>query len=679
MLNTTSGPNARRYLFCAFIFDVESGELIRNSRTERIRRQTSRLLTILLERAGTVVTRDELRERMWPGGEFLDHERSINRSINELREILRDDPQNPKFIETLPKRGYRFRPEVTVETDTVLEVSVTGPPMIPPSVEPAEPSFAELAVQVDSMPHPVAAEAMPAPVLSPRFRRWIFAIAAVLVLASGALTVLLARWSGSRPVTQSKVVHMAIVPFEAQGDGAGPLAESFRLDLMDTVAQLPNVALHTAHSMDRSRMDDAALESLAHALGLDMLLLGHFVVDGNHCTLQMELVRARDMAHLASFQYESPRDGLFRVRGEIQRDIFKELQLAGNPHLDIQGSTQDAQAYNNYLLARELAGKNDAEMLIRALALYQSAIDRDPGFARAYAAMARAHLALSGPDGSAVQLKLARSMAEQALQHDPYLAEAHAVLGGVAFQLDWDAARAEAEMRRAVSLEPHNSVYHGWLARILVSTGHFDEGLQQVDIARAEDPLWPDVYLIEAFAAGVSHHPARMIAAAKAGLALFPALAGARDVFAWSYVTSSRYKDASDEWRTLAQMEKDASRLALEDRSRAALLSGGLKAWAAVRVRAIEAHDKGTLRDPNDFVPAEWYSMAGEREKALAELRKMIDHHDSQCMMFAVNPMYYSLHRDPGFIQLLARIGPASHPSGSQASRPAEAYEAVGQ
>jgi DNA-binding winged helix-turn-helix (wHTH) protein/TolB-like protein len=673
MLNTTSGPKARRYVFSTFTFDVESGELIRNRRTERIRRQTSRLLTILLERAGTVVSRDELRERMWPGGEYLDHERSINRSINELREILRDDPQDPKFIETLPKRGYRFRSDVKVETAAALEASVTAAPAIAAALEPLAISSSQSVVKTASMPPSAVAVGVPIGTASPRTRRWIFAVAAALFLVSGALTVWRTRWSGSRPQAQSKIVHIAIVPFDTQGESAGPLAESFRLDLMDTVAQLPDVELYTAHSMDRNRMDDAALENLARALHLDMLLLGHFVVDGNRCTLQMELVRAHDMAHLASFQYKSPRDGLFRVRGDIQRDLFKELQLAGNPQLAVRGSPQDAQAYNNYLEARDLAGRSSVDSLMHALALYQSAIDRDPGFARAYAGMARVHLALSSEDGFGAHLQLARQVAEQALQRDPYLAEAHAVLGGVAFDLDWDAARAEAELRRAVSLEPHNSVYHAWLAKILVSTGRFDEGLQQVDMARAEDPLWPDLYLIEAFSAGVSHHPARMIAAAKAGLALLPASADAHDAFAWSYrdalawsyVTTGHYKNAGDEWRALAQMEKDAPRVALEDGSSAALLSGGLKAWAAVRARAIEAHDKGTLRHPNDFVPAEWYAMAGERNKALAELRKMIDRHDSECMMIAVNPMFYPLHHDPGFLKLLARIGPATHASAS--------------
>ncbi len=663
MLNTTSGPSARRYVFSVFIFDVESGELTRNRHTERIRTQTSRLLTILLERAGTVVTRDELRDLMWPDGEFLDHERSINRAVNELREILRDDPRDPKFIETLPKRGYRFRPEVKMEAAVAADAPAAA--ALP---EPVPESAAGPALELSLLPASLAVKVAPAQAVSHSPHRWLFAAAALLVLAAGALIVLSALWPGfkTKPPIQSKVVRMAIVPFDVQGDGAGPLAESFRLDLMDTLAQLPNVELHTAHSLGREHLDDAALENMARVLQLDMLLMGHFVVQDNYCTLQLELVRARDMAHLASFQYKSPRDGLFRIRNAIQNDVFNELQLAGKPQSVVRGSTQDAQAYNSYLQAREMAGRYTVETLTHALELYQSAIGRDPNFAMAYAGMASAHLALSDSDGFAAHLPLAKHMAEQALEHDPNLAEAHAALGGVAFRLDWNPARSEAELRRAVDLEPHNASYHAWLAKTLVAMGRFDEGLQQVDLARTEDPLWPTVYVIDVSSSGEAHRPARMIAAAKTALELFPRSVGVHDLLAWSYMTAGRYKDASDEWRVMAEMEKDDARVALEDSSRTALQSGGLKAWAVVRVRAIEAHDKGTLRHPNDFDPAEWYAAAGEHGKALAELRKMVDRHDNTCTAMAVNPMFYPLHHDPEFLALLARIGlapPSPYPS----------------
>ena len=218
MENTTSGPKARRYVFSVFTFDVESGELTRNRHTERIRTQTSRLLTILLERAGTVVSRDELRELMWPDGEFLDHERSINRAVNELREVLRDDPREPKFIETLHKRGYRFRPEVKIE-------AVEGPDGQTLAVsDSASIPIAEPASDPIPSPDPPLLEAAAHPI-SQSSSRWAFVVTALLVLASAALVVWSAVWPGSRPKApvQSKVVRMAIVPFDVQGEGAGPL------------------------------------------------------------------------------------------------------------------------------------------------------------------------------------------------------------------------------------------------------------------------------------------------------------------------------------------------------------------------------------------------------------------------------------------------------------------------
>jgi DNA-binding winged helix-turn-helix (wHTH) protein/tetratricopeptide (TPR) repeat protein len=615
------------------------------------------LLTILLERAGSVVTRDELRELLWPDGEHLDHDHAINRSVNQLREVLRDDPRNPRFIETLPTRGYRFCAEVTVER-------AEAPMALVNSVA-ESPARVEVALAV--VPQAAALEASAGFTGSvPFFRRYrkVLLVAAAVLIVAGVVGSA-AYWRVARQHRESRIVRMGVLPFDAQGEGAAQLSESFRLDLMDNLSQLPNVELPAEHSLDRSAGDFAALQKLANSLQLDVLLMGHFVLDKEGCTLQLEVVRAKDMAHLASFQYNSPKDSLFSIRGRVQRDLFSELQLASAPLHASNGSTEDAEAYNDYLKARDAAALGSGESENQALRLYQAAIDKDPGFARAYSGMAAVHLNLTNTRGYVEHLPLAKYYAEQALKHDPNLAEAHAIMGATVARLDWNLIRAEGELRQAVELEPHSATYRAWLSSTLVSAGKFTEALQQVDRARAEEPLWPAVYSVQAFCAGSARQYNLMIDSAKMYLKLAPTSPHARDLLAWSYYSSGRYKEAIDEWRTMAQQENDSGRVALEDHGWEAFQHGGVKAYAKVRVKAIESGDKVIVRHPNDFVPAEWYAAMGNNDKALANLQALADQHDNNTMFLASNPMLEPLHRDPRFLALLNRLGltlPVSFP-----------------
>ncbi len=458
------------------------------------------------------------------------------------------------------------------------------------------------------------------------------------------------------PPAQANVVHMGILPFDAQGPDADRLAESLRLDLMDTVSQLPHVELHAAHSLAHVNHDDAGIRAVASTLHLDVLLFGKLTITGDNCVLEFELVRGSDLDHLASFQYSSSKDGLALVRSKLQRDIFTQLQLTGKPLQSVQGSTQDAQAYTDYLEARDSASRRTVRSLESALQHYQAATARDPGFARAYAGMAAAHLSMSDFKDVDVHLREARLNAGHALELDPTLAEAHGVLGGVAFRGDWNAPQAERELRDAVQLEPFQASYHAWLAEILVDDGRFDEALHEVSLAQAYDPFWPQLYAIEVLVCGAARQNGRMLEAARKYMQLLPESPEARDLLAWSLFSQGRYREAIAEWRAMAQSEKDEARIVLEDRGLAAFERGGAVAYAETRIDAME---KGfpTASHPNDFIPAEWYAFAGRGDKAIAELNAMVVRHESEVLEIAVNPMFDNLHHDPHFLAIVRRLG----------------------
>jgi len=373
--------------------------------------------------------------------------------------------------------------------------------------------------------------------------------------------------------------------------------------------------------------------------------------------LRLELVRGRDAAHLASFQYTGTLQDMAAIRDKAQRDIFSGLQLTGGSAPPIAGSTQNEEAYLDYLQARGLASVGTTAALNDALAQYKNAIALDPPFARAYAGMASVYLGMAGAVDRADNLGLAKQMAEKAERINPLVAEAHTVLGVIAIRDEWNAARGEAELRRAVELGPNDAANHAWLAELLADEGHAAEALHEVDEARASDPLWPHINAVDTFVSGAAHQYDREVDAARRNLTMAPNSSRAHDQLAWSLFDAGRYEESIGEWRATAVIDKDKARMALEDRGLAEYRRGGAAAYAAVRISAIEQHPEATISHPHDFIPEEWYAFVGDHDHAIAALQQTIDKHDPAALDLGVNPMLDNLHHDPRFLSLLSRVG----------------------
>jgi DNA-binding winged helix-turn-helix (wHTH) protein/tetratricopeptide (TPR) repeat protein len=647
--------------FLDFTFDSTSGDLFRGSRRLRVPKQTSHLLEIFLERAGKVITRSELQQLLWPNGEFLDHEQAINRVVTDLRAVLRDNPKNPRYIETVYKRGYRFLPAISVaSTPPRLDSSLSNQGPAPPasaeatSALPLSASPAQLEVQpiINTFPSPTAGRP------GRHWYRWGLALGATL-LAGVLLMTALYRHRHPPVVSENNVVYLGIAPFESEGPGAEEMGETFRLDLADALSQLPVIRIRATNSLSKVGRDDNSIRNTSEKLHLDVFLLGKFRVEGNRCVVEFELVRGRDSVHLASFRYTGRTDALAIIRDQLQRDIFLSLQDKEKSVQSIRGSTDDSQAYAQYLQGRELARVRDRAALNQALDHYKLAIQRDTHFAQAYSGMATAQLALRYFDVSqaAVHQDQAKQLAQKALQLDPQLAEPHAVLGEVAFRSVWDFNLGESELRRAVQLEPHKAIYHTWLAALLADTGRFSEAQSEIDLAIADDPLWPTVYSMATFVAGVARDNNRMLAFVRQYLALVPDSGYSHDQLAWAYFSAKRYDDALAEWSRMADLDKDPDRVALEARGREAYRRAGILAYARGRLEAIEQQSPETTRHTNDFVPAEWYAFTAQRDKAISALETVVASHDREAVQLAVNPMFDNLHDDPRFQSLLRKVG----------------------
>jgi len=589
-----------------------------------------------------------LRERLWPDENFLDYDQRINNIVSKLRSTLGDDPKAPVFLETIPKRGYRFLAEVEwLKPASQQDVSDAASSEEPPT---------EVSLQT-----PVAAARVPLPAPEGYLRRFFrghpgrklagLVITVALLATAGAFL-----WRPHKPAApvDNRPLVLGVVPFDSTGDGAEELGESLRMDLLDALSEVPTVQVRAAHSLGNVQEEDASIRQYASKLQLDVLLFGHFHMQGDHLQLRLELVRGRDAAHLASLQYEGTKVELASLREKMQSDIYGQLRLVNEPVQQMKGSTTNPQAYENYLRARHSLSQRSDESTRKALEQFSAAEAIDPSFARAYAGQATTYLIRADYEFAPPResYRQAEALANRALQTGIVVPEAYGVLGYVLFQEHWNMAQAEEQLRRAIALEPNVAIYHVWYAVLLSDVGRFAESFQQIDQAHASDPLWAPIYGADTFLACNARDSARELAAAQKLLKLMPQWPDSYDELGWSYWHANRYREAVESWMRMAALEKDPQREALEKQGLQTLRSGGSEAYARQRVSDIKNKRIGN-RHSNDFILAEWYGFAGDQQGALVELKAMMDRHDPELLQIAVNPAYDSLRNNPQFKSLV--------------------------
>ncbi|MFT4113005.1 winged helix-turn-helix domain-containing protein [Silvibacterium sp.] len=701
------------FAFSEYTYDCDTGTLTRRNRNTRLPEKTARLLELLLERANSLVSREELRQKLWPGEEFLDYDQGINVAVNRLRNVLRESSRNPQFLRTIPKRGYSFCGDVrllpaeaalrsagiapagrasreaaealrdvhdapetsssgkTVPLPAFARNSAIAPPpeiLVPqPDAASSSSGTALPAIAQPSEPAPwaVATAVVPSPQLpvdppQTRHRRtgWLVAGLLLLLIVAGIAGVLLLR----RHPDAAHILRLGIAPLRVEGGAdAREAAEDFRLQLSDAVSRLPSVQVPAAGAFSTSNATD--IPHISSELHLDDLLLGRLSQQGDQYDLKFELVRATDATHLASFEYSGPRKDLPAISDRLQQDIFHYLQSRAATVQTIKGSTNDPQAYELYLQGVYHMLERDPESLNRSIEEFRQATARDPSFAAAYAGTATAYLKLSAYDTSPRDglLSKAESFAEKAVKLDPLSAQGHAVLGSTAYKQDRDFKRGEAELRKAIQLDPTQATYRDWLSVLFVEEGRFDEALEQLNQAQTNAPFWPSVYAMEGLVGVYARRDPIALRAARRYVDLLPDLPIAHNTMAWVYFETGHYKEAIDEWHQMALLQNNTERAELETRGMEVFRTGGIRAYAELRLDAIR-NQRG-VGQVNDFMPAEWYACADKREEALNELDHLAAANDAYMLHAGVDPLYDSFHQDPRFLAILSRAGVTIPPS----------------
>jgi len=340
------------------IFEVDLGrrELLRNGPRVKLRDQSFLLLAALLEQPGELVTREELRSRLWPQGTFVDFDHSLNAAIKRLRDALGDDPDNPRFIETVPKRGYRFHAPV------------------------ADPSIRE----TESLPQPSTA-----PIASYRPRLWFWRSVAYLALL-GVVAAFVLYVFLRRPVVDS----IAILPLAnlTSNPEMDYLGDGLTEALINNIAQVPNLKVISGRSLLRYKGRDSDLQTLGRELQVQAVLTGKYALSGNHLLISVELSDVRDNRHVWGEQYNRSLDDMAAVREEVSRQItdMLRLKLTQEQRLRIsRKETVNPDAYHLYLKGQHFQLKDTPEDLRRSREYYEQAIDADPSYAPAYVGLAQ--------------------------------------------------------------------------------------------------------------------------------------------------------------------------------------------------------------------------------------------------------------------------------------------------
>jgi TolB-like protein/DNA-binding winged helix-turn-helix (wHTH) protein/Flp pilus assembly protein TadD len=447
------GPTLR---FAAFELRLDTGELRREGAAVRLRPQSLQVLALLAERSGQLVTREDIQARVWGDGTLVDFEQGLNHCIKEIRAALGDHAEAPAYVETLARRGYRFM--VPVE-------HVQPPPPAPP-VQPGPP---------------------------PR-RVWPWASAAVAVVLVLAL-LLFARSRTPAAVAPHRVV-IAVLPFDnLSGD---PDQDYFADGLTEEiVGQLGRLAPGRLGVVGRIpameyRRRPRSFDALQRELGVTHVLTGTVRRSADRVRITTGLTQVSDRRQVWSEVYDRELKDILTVQRHVADAVGARLLLALESRPARAAASQvDPEAYTLFLKGRYFWNRRDGAGLRKSIECFEQSIARQPDYAMAYVGLAEAYVVLVQRTAlpPAEVAPKARAAALKALALDPDLPEARVALAGVLGLLEWEWARAERELRRALDLDPSDPTGHHWYSHVLRTQGRLEEAMAESRTAASLAPL----------------------------------------------------------------------------------------------------------------------------------------------------------------------------------------------
>jgi TolB-like protein/DNA-binding winged helix-turn-helix (wHTH) protein/Tfp pilus assembly protein PilF len=497
-----SEPVPAPFRFEEFDLDLERYELRRSGQAVKLERIPMELLILLLQNNGKLVRREAINRRLWGENAYQDTDHSVNTAVNKLRYILRDDPRDPRFIQTVVGQGYRFIAEVAADPVPAPISEDSEPPSagtqageekLLSAANGSQPGLHEPGITPTPIPVPAVNEGSPIPTRRP----FLLVGLAILVALLAAATFLSLHRSRSADEPKNAVggFHsIAVLPFVnlAQNSDQDYIVDGMTDQLITDLASSTPLRVISRSSVMQYKGRQVPMREIVQTLDVDAVLEGSFLHNGTQVRITADLIDARNDRHLWAQVYQESGDDLLSMQEPVANDIVHQVALAlGSTASASRLRPVNVRARDAYLRGRFLWNKRTLDSLTKSIAHYQDAIKADPRFAEAYAALGDAYVLLSsyGGGGPAGSLQKAQEAAESALQLGGGLAEAHTVLGAVRTDRDWDWLGAETEYRQALQLNPSYPTARHWYSLHLSRLGRTEEAEVEIQRAHALDPL----------------------------------------------------------------------------------------------------------------------------------------------------------------------------------------------
>ena len=626
--------------FGIYEMSLQSGELRKGGVRIRVQQQPLKLLEILLERPGQVVTRDELRNRLWPNESFGDFDQAVNIAIAKLRGALGDSADNPRFIETLPKRGYRF----------IADVSITEsePPPVPPESGRSEASGEQFR-EVSSPP------------TSERFqwRKARTAIVLVLILVLSVLVVWLYH-SRNRPSASATVRSIAVLPLEnLSGDAAQDyFADGMTDQLITDLAQIGALRVISRTSAMAYKGARQPLPEIAKQLNVDAVVEGTVLRSGEQVRITAQLIQASSDTHLWADTYEGNLRDTLVLQEKVAQAIADRIRIELTPgeQAGLKSSKAvDAEAYEDYLKGRYFWNKRSGEGLRRAIEYFNRAIAKDPTYAPAYSGLADSY-ALAGDWQYAVMttkeaLPKAKAAAMKALELDNTLSEAHTSLAFCLEGFDWDSETAESEFLRAIELSPGYATAHHWYAWHLALIGRKNDSLSEMRKAENLDPLSLIINADLAELLLIEGSPSEAIDQSRKTIEMDSSFALAHNQLGQAYLKERMFPEAISESQKAVQLS-GGSPTCMANLARA-FAESGKRTEATALLNELKARSSSGY--PYAAELASVYTALGDKNDAMASLEKGYEERFNPGVL--LRPAFDPLRSDPAFQDFERRIG----------------------
>jgi TolB-like protein/DNA-binding winged helix-turn-helix (wHTH) protein/Tfp pilus assembly protein PilF len=633
--------------FERFELDPGAFELRRDGQLIKLERIPLQLLLLLAENRQRLVTREEILRVIWGENVFVDADNSINTAVRKARQALKDDPENPRFLRTVPGKGYRFTAEVKSLTSTV--------------------SPEELA-SVEQLPQESPTPANDDPeVPSPLRNKWAILTLIGVIAVVGAVLMLRSR-PNPPPQPSTRKAMLAVLPFVNLSGNPGEdyLADGMTEELITQLGGLdPNrlgVIARTSSMQYKGAPKSAA--QVAHELGVDYVLEGSVRWNDQRVRVTAQLIQASDQTHLWAADFDRDPGDVLRLQSDLALAISSKIELTLSPPVRARltdAPPVNAAAHDAYLLGLHELDLRTKSGIERSIAEFQNAIALDPQYASAHAALARAYsLAPVVRAMTPIEaMPKARDAALRAIELDPGLASGHSTLGFVKAHYEFDWPSAEREYLRALALNPNDAYAHFFYSNSYLSPlGRHAQAIEEMRKAVAIDPFSAPV---QAFL-GRTYIWARKYDKAleqfQKVAEMFPGFAIDHERLAQLHAFMGRFDQAiaEDTKARLLSGENEKSALAKEAKLRHAWTTQGAPGYWKTLVELSQTAENPPEAYNSPFGTAILYAQLGDKARALNALEQAYEQRSLAMTEINIEPAFDPIRGEPRFKALLQRV-----------------------